>query len=65
MKRLLCVPCAVKVAATKEVTKIGNRKDKITCTECGRRRYGAEYEVKRKTARNEKNDTKSYGGTVS
>ena len=62
MKRLLCVPCAVKVAATKEVTKIGNRKDKITCTECGRRRYGNEYEVVRKTVAKAK--TKEDGGTA-
>ena len=46
MKRELCVPCAVKLAGTNDVRKIGHRRDKITCSECQRRRYGGEYEVK-------------------
>lgn len=51
MKREMCVPCAIKVAETKEVKKIAHRREKITCSECGRRRYGAEYEVSQKAAK--------------
>ena len=43
------VPCAIKLAETKDVKKIAHRREKITCSECGRRRYGAEYEVGKKT----------------
>ena len=53
MKREMCVPCAIKLAETKDVKKIAHRREKITCSECGRRRYGAEYEVGKKA------DTKS------
>lgn len=45
MKKELCVPCAIKLAGTKDVRKIAHRKNKITCAECGRRRYGGEYTV--------------------
>lgn len=48
MKKELCVPCAIKLAGTKDVRKTAHRKGKITCAECGRRRYGSEYAVTRK-----------------
>lgn len=50
MKCEMCVPCAIKLAETKDVKKIAHRREKITCSECGRRRYGSEYEVSRKAA---------------
>ena len=48
MKKEMCVPCAVKLTETKDVKKIAHRREKITCSGCGRRRYGAEYEVNNK-----------------
>ena len=45
MKKELCVPCAIKLAGTRDVRKTAHRKEKITCDECGRRRYGGVYEV--------------------
>lgn len=57
MKRELCVPCAVKLADTNEVKKTGHRRDKITCSECHRRRYGGEYEVSPKAEKGAKHDT--------
>ena len=56
MKRELCVPCAVKLADTNEVKKTGHRRDKITCSECQRRRYGDEYEVTKKTNKEQKTE---------
>ena len=56
MKRELCVPCAVKLADTNEVKKTGHRRDKITCDECKRRRYGGEYEVTKKTDKEQKTE---------
>ena len=41
----MCIPCAAKLAETKEIKMIIHRGQKVTCSECGRRRYGAEYEV--------------------
>jgi len=49
MKKELCLPCAIKLADTEDVKKVAYRKWKITCAECGRRRYGAEYSVEPKT----------------
>ena len=48
MKKELCVTCAIKLAGTKDVRKTAHRKDKITCAECGRRRYGGEYNITNK-----------------
>lgn len=45
MKLELCVPCAIKLGETKSVKQTQHRRDKLTCAECGRRRYGNEYEV--------------------
>ena len=56
MKRELCVPCAVKLADTNEGKKPGHRRDKITCSECQRRRYGGEYEVTKKTIKEQKTE---------
>lgn len=56
MKCELCVPCAVKLADTNEVKKTGHRRDKITCSECQRRRYGGEYEVTKKTTKEQKTE---------
>lgn len=52
--REMCIPCAAELAATMNVKKITQNKDKITCTECGRRRYGAKYEVSPKNNKQEK-----------
>lgn len=46
MKKELCVPCSIELGKTKEVTKVGYRREKITCAECKRRRFGGLYEVK-------------------
>lgn len=56
MKCEMCVPCAIKLDETKDVKKIAHRREKITCSECGRRRYGAEYEVSRKAEKANKRD---------
>ena len=56
-KRELCVPCAVKLAETNDVKKTGHRRDKITCSECQRRRYGGEYEVSPKAEKGANHDT--------
>lgn len=57
MKRELCVPCSVKLAETNNVKKTRHRRDKITCDECKRRRYGGEYEVSPKAEKGAKHDT--------
>lgn len=54
MKKELCVPCAIKLAETKDVKLAAHHRDKITCAECGRRRYGNEYEIGRKTKKEAK-----------
>ena len=42
----LCKPCAVDLAASgKSVKPTAHRCEKITCSECGRRRFGITYEV--------------------
>ena len=48
MRLELCVPCAVKLAETRELKKTAHRRNKLTCAECRRRRYGSEYEVGRR-----------------
>lgn len=46
MKKELCKPCAMKLADLgKTVVHAYGRNEKITCSECGRRRYGCTYEV--------------------
>lgn len=46
MKKLLCKPCALALASRgKTVEPAAGRSEKVTCAECGRRRYGITYEV--------------------
>lgn len=55
MKRMdLCVPCAAKLGTAYTVHKVAGGVDKkITCAECGRRRYGGTYEVSKEVKRHE------------
>ena len=55
--REMCIPCAAELAATMNVKKITQNKDKITCAECGRRRYGAKYEVSQKGEKGDGDDS--------
>ncbi len=50
MKKMeLCGACAAMLLEQAEVKKVGGGIDnKVTCSKCGRRRYGATYEVGRK-----------------
>ena len=46
MKKLLCKPCAKELEARgKTVKPAAMRCEKITCAECGRRRFGILYDV--------------------
>lgn len=46
MKKELCKPCMLSlVAQGRTVKQAGGRCEKITCSECGRRRFGCAYEV--------------------
>lgn len=46
MKKELCKPCAIALENRgKTVKAAGGRCEKITCAECGRRRFGYTYEV--------------------
>ena len=46
MKKELCKPCAIALEGRgKTVKAAGGRCEKITCAECGRRRFGYTYEV--------------------
>ena len=46
MTKLLCKPCAKALeAGGKTVKPAGGRCEKITCAECGRRRFGVLYDV--------------------
>lgn len=48
----LCKPCAIKLAADGAAVKsTGGRTKKITCAECGRRRFGVAYQFKKEGAR--------------
>lgn len=45
----LCGVCAAKLRETASVKKLaGGTNNKVSCSKCGRRRYGATYEVSRK-----------------
>ena len=49
LKRELCGRCAAILREKKDVQYISGGVDhKVSCTECGRRRYGGVYDVKRK-----------------
>lgn len=57
MKKALCKPCAIAVADRgKTVKPAGGRCEKITCAECGRRRFGVTYEVSAWPFRRKKED---------
>ena len=57
MKKLLCKPCAVALEAKgKTVKQTGWRCEKITCSACGRRRFGVAYDVTGRIARSKKED---------
>lgn len=46
MKKELCKPCAIALEGRgKAVKAASGRCEKITCAECGRRRFGYTYEV--------------------
>ena len=46
MKKIMCKPCSLGVAAEgKKVKQAVGRWEKITCEVCGRRRFGAVFEV--------------------
>lgn len=46
MIKALCKPCAAGLEAVgKTVKKVESRSSKITCAECGRRRFGNKYDV--------------------
>lgn len=47
----LCTPCSVKMAEGYRLARLSRPSDlKITCALCGRRRYGAVYEMEKKSA---------------
>lgn len=48
MKRTLCTPCFIQLAEVYDVRRTGQKTEKITCDECGRRRYGGEYTITKK-----------------
>lgn len=49
MRRDLCGRCAETLRRGFDLQKVaGGTDNKITCAECGRRRYGATYELKKK-----------------
>ena len=59
MKKDLCKPCMLRlVEQGKTVKPAGGRCEKVTCSECGRRRFGCAYEV---TGRNKKSGGKEGG----
>lgn len=46
MVKPLCKPCSLGLEADgKRVKQVAGRSKKITCAQCGRRRYGTIYEV--------------------
>ena len=46
VKKLLCKPCTVALADRGKTVKLAAmRCEKITCAECGRRRFGIPYDV--------------------
>ena len=58
VKKLLCKPCAVAMEARgKTVKPAAMRCEKITCAECGRRRFGVLYDVTGRLSRRKKEDT--------
>lgn len=57
VKKLLCKPCTVALEARgKTVKPAAMRCEKITCAECGRRRFGGLYDVTGWAIRKKKED---------
>lgn len=57
MIKILCKPCALDLEARgKTVKPAGGRCEKITCAECGRRRFGIAYDVTGRAHRRKKED---------
>ena len=57
MKKELCKPCAIALAGRRKTVKpAGGRCEKITCAECGRRRFGYIYEVTGRATSGKKED---------
>ena len=57
MTKLLCKPCAKALeAGNKTVKPAGGRCEKITCAECGRRRFGVLYDVTGRLTSKKKED---------
>ena len=55
MKQELCRPCAIFLSSRgKTVKPVYGRCEKITCAECGRRRFGYTYEVTGRATRGKK-----------
>lgn len=49
MKKVLCKPCALEISRKGRAVKpLHSKTAKITCSACGRRRFGIEYDVARK-----------------
>ena len=60
MKKTLCKPCAMALTASgKSVVLTFGRSEKITCDECGKRRFGCTYEVTGRKAKTPQDITKS------
>lgn len=54
-RKNLCRPCAAELEQRgKTVKSAGEGSRKITCAQCGRRRFGAAYEVTGRAARKKK-----------
>ena len=57
MKQELCRPCDIFLSSRgKTVKPVYGRCEKITCAECGRRRFGYTYEVTGRATRGKKED---------
>lgn len=49
MLKVMCKPCSLgEVAAGKKIKQVSGKFEKITCSVCGRRRFGATFEVTKK-----------------
>lgn len=54
-KQTLCGMCAVVLREQgMELTQTGVRTEKISCAHCGKRRYGTEYEIEKRSGKEKK-----------
>ena len=54
-KQTLCGMCAIVLREQgMELTNTGGRTEKISCAHCGKKRYGTEYEIGKKTWKEKK-----------